>query len=254
MRGEIERRRVRGADDSGELIERRVAELVPPDEGIEAALRADVRIVDIRDVVGGGAMGRGEGAHFGTRHVEELRRRIDEAPDEPRAGNPVDLRPLACDPAGRCRERLRGVALGAPLLETAGDIARVKATRAQSGACALAYLVTAHAIDDDRAPRLDRGGPSFDRLGQASQGAGDDLSILFECRLPAHVDERGRRKCREPLLQFNGSDSRIHGFQLPPAAWAATKQNLDGAGPAMRRDRVCASPARILCQINPSSN
>ena len=53
--------------------------------------------------------------------------------------------------------------------------------------------------------------------------------ILVQLPLPAHVDERGRRKRRESLLQFIGGDERIHGFRLPPAAWAATKQNLDGA-------------------------
>ena len=77
--------------------------------------------------------------------------------------------------------------------------------------------------------------------GKAPDGARDDLLIDLERRLAAHVDERGRRKSREPFFQFNGSDGRIHGFirlllrkQQRSRPWMAR-------GPAMRRG-VCESP------------
>jgi len=41
---------------------------------------------------------------------------------------------------------------------------------------------------------------------------------LQERRLPAYIDERGRRKSRESLLEFKGSDGRIQSHFVPPAA------------------------------------
>jgi len=37
---------------------------------------------------------------LGRRHEQEHRVRIDEAPDQPGAGDPIDLRPRAGDPDG----------------------------------------------------------------------------------------------------------------------------------------------------------
>ena len=169
LRREVERRRVGGADDGRERVERRVGELVLPDERVEAAFGPDVRIRDVRDVVGGGAVRGGERAHLGVRHVEEFSRRIDEAADEPRAGDAVDLRPRARDPAGRRRERLHGMALGLPSLEASVHVPRVEAARAQRGARSLAHLVAAHAVHDGRAPRLDRPLPRIRRFREDAE-------------------------------------------------------------------------------------
>ena len=103
LRREVQRRRVGAADDSRELAR-------APDRRARAVRmnasklhsRPGVRRTSTSgDVVRRRAVRGGERAHLGGRHVEELRRRIDEAADEPRARDAVDLRPLARDPARR---------------------------------------------------------------------------------------------------------------------------------------------------------
>src|SRR5437763_1580687 len=54
---------------------------------------------DARDVVGNGTGILCHGQHPVGRHVEELVLRVDEPGDQPRAVDPVDLRPLAGDPS-----------------------------------------------------------------------------------------------------------------------------------------------------------
>src|SRR5687768_9959040 len=89
---------IRAADDLRECVQCRIGELVPVDERIERAQRAPVPELDIRNVVGNRILAlRGRQYLFG-RHEQELRLRIDESSDQPRAGYAIDPSTLASDP------------------------------------------------------------------------------------------------------------------------------------------------------------
>src|SRR5438105_2286949 len=51
-----------------------------------------------RDVAGGRAWLRRHGEHAMRRHIDELRAGFDKTPDQPSAGDAVDLGVFACDP------------------------------------------------------------------------------------------------------------------------------------------------------------
>jgi hypothetical protein len=91
-------RGVGATHDDRDLFECCVVEGVLPKEGVEAAALALVTELDTRDVVGDGARRPRDLEHLVARHVEELGFLVDEPGDQPRAGDAVDLRPLAGDP------------------------------------------------------------------------------------------------------------------------------------------------------------
>ncbi len=91
------------------------------------------------------------------------------------------------------------------------------------------------------------------RFGQAPQGARDHRGIGVERGLSPDVEHDRRRKIRETLRKFKGDDGRIRCHSMPPVAGATTKQNLDGAGPAMRRG-VCESPGANVSEGGPGSS
>ena len=75
-------------------------------EGIEAAELAVMRErLSAGDVVGGRASLGRHIEHAIRRHVDELSFRLDETPDQPRAGDAVDLGVFACDPSWLSRRR-----------------------------------------------------------------------------------------------------------------------------------------------------
>ncbi len=116
---------------------------------------------------------------------------------------------------------------------------------AQRGSRVATDLVAAHAVRDHWSPRLECARERGDVLGRAAQRAGNRRGIGVECGLPPDVEHDRRRKIRETLRKVKGRDCRIDRHSKPPAAGAATKQSLDGAGPAMRRG-VCESPDTML--------
>src|SRR5882724_163827 len=85
-------------DDHGEMMQGRIVQPVLLQKGIEAAEWPVVRQLDIRYVVGDSACFGGDRKHLVRRDEQELRRLVDEAHDEPRAGDAVDLRAFARDP------------------------------------------------------------------------------------------------------------------------------------------------------------
>src|SRR5262249_59824396 len=85
-------RRVGASYNRGEAIERRVRDAEDAQDRIERAAFAFVRELDALDIVGNGAKRRGHVENVGWRHVDKNRIRIDEATDEPGAGDAIDLR------------------------------------------------------------------------------------------------------------------------------------------------------------------
>ena len=96
------------------------------------------------------------------RHEQEHGAGIDEAPDEPGAGDAIDLRPRARHPHGAALLVARGQLLGAhqqlagrlPGLEPAFQRLRVDALVPQPGGDALAELQALLAGDDDAAAAI----------------------------------------------------------------------------------------------------
>lgn len=83
-------------------------------ESVEATFFPDMAERRTRDIVRDGALARGDVEHLRCRRVEKLRIRIDETTDEPRAGDAIDFRTFARDPA-------RGAAIAKQRLELRVD-------------------------------------------------------------------------------------------------------------------------------------
>src|SRR5688500_10560068 len=98
LRGEIRARGVGTAHDRRQLRQRGVVEPVLQEERVEGAERTVVRKLDALDVIRRRAALAGHPHHLGGRYEQELRVGIDEAQDQPRAGDAVDLRALSRNP------------------------------------------------------------------------------------------------------------------------------------------------------------
>src|SRR5262245_41352750 len=81
------------------MIECRVGDLIDAQEGIERTAITLVREFNPSDIVGRGAGFFGGRQDPARRHVDEGRGRVDETPDQPRAGDAVDLWPLPRHPS-----------------------------------------------------------------------------------------------------------------------------------------------------------
>src|SRR5919201_573264 len=87
-------------DDAGKPLERRIAarQVVLAQDCVEAALVAVVAQLGAGNVIRRGALTLGDGEHLVSGRVQELGFGIDEALDQPRAGDAVDLWSFAGDP------------------------------------------------------------------------------------------------------------------------------------------------------------
>jgi hypothetical protein len=84
--------------DPRQQLQRRVVDLILVDEHLEGAEPVAVRELSAGRVVGVRALALGHFKDLLGGDVEELRLRVDEVANQPGAGDPVGLRPLACDP------------------------------------------------------------------------------------------------------------------------------------------------------------
>jgi len=196
LRGEVRAVGVRAAHDHGERLERRVAQAVAVDEGVKAAAAADVRELDVGDVVGNRRALLRDAQDVRRRHVEELRVRVDEAPDQPRAGDAVHLGALARHPAGRRAGGLRR-ALAVPVLDAALEEARPQGLRH-----ALADLMAVDTIDDRVGVRGQAPPPILHGGGVAAQRAADHVGGRKECGRLAHVDDERRAAGPKGFLKY----------------------------------------------------
>jgi hypothetical protein len=140
---------------------------------------------------------RSAGEDLGRSDEQEHGGRIDEAADQPRAGDAIDLRPRARDPerpAGRVPRRQvarvdQHAAGIAPGLEPALQVLRLRrAEVAQPGRDSLAELQPALADDDDRPPGVGR--PPFrDAAEIAPDRAGQEARIGLRVLGRAHIDQ-----------------------------------------------------------------
>ena len=153
----------------------------------------------------------------GVGHEEEFRVLIDEPADQPRAGDAVDLRPLAGDPSGGRPPRHGGAAASGPAGEAIDEITGVESARGQIRGGGLAPVVTVRAVDDDRAPGLECERPFRDRFEGAAKRAGNEAGIGGERRGVANVDDlRGKNLLTPPGERRGVEGDSGHGFS--PAA------------------------------------
>src|SRR5262249_2350045 len=137
------------------MIERRVDDPVDAQEGVERTAIAFMSEFDTGNVVGRGA-GFLRGCQDPVRgHIDEGRGRVDETPDQPRAGDPVDLRPLPRHPLRWslslfCPLAPKRKILLVPGAEATGEIGGGGAGGIQGLCNALADLLPMRAIDHQR--------------------------------------------------------------------------------------------------------
>src|SRR5258706_12747471 len=147
------------------------------------------------DVVGDGIPRLRYVLHFLGRHVKKLRAAIDEARDEPRAGDAIDLRPLARDPArvGVLRLAVQRPLLSLPaLLDAALEVARLDSALAQRPRDALADFMAVHAVHARGAGARERFGPCRYALRLATQRPADHFGGRPERGRAPDVDHEGR--------------------------------------------------------------
>jgi hypothetical protein len=194
LRREIEPRRVGAAHDDREVRERRIAQAVVLEKGIEAAELAVVREVHVGNVVRQCVPFSRRLEHFLGRHVVELGFPVDEARDEPGTGDPVDLRALARHPARRAVPRLRieRAFRRLPSLEAAFQIARRDTGFAQGRCDALADLMSVNAVNHYRIGAWQGLGPCVRLPRLATKRAGNHRIGFHKGRPAADVDDDGR--------------------------------------------------------------
>src|SRR6185312_4967571 len=96
------RRHVGRMDDPAECDEGRVPrQTVLEQDALERATAVFVPEIHPRDVIGRRTLASSDIQDVSSGDVEELRLRIDEPPDQPGAGDAIDLGVLACDPFHR---------------------------------------------------------------------------------------------------------------------------------------------------------
>src|SRR2546422_3037691 len=84
-------------DDTGQLREPRVAQLIFADDRFEAAPSIDVAELDVWHVIGNGLFALGGRHDIGRWHEQELSLRVDKSLDQPGTGDPIDVRIRASD-------------------------------------------------------------------------------------------------------------------------------------------------------------
>src|SRR5437868_14095717 len=110
------------------------------------------------DIEGYGVEALADRNDLGRHHEQKYRVGIDEAPDQPGAGDAVDLRPRAGHPNGaplrvagrQFRGRHQGKLGSLPALKTALERFRTHVEVSQPGRSALGELLAAQADDDGR--------------------------------------------------------------------------------------------------------
>src|SRR5438094_10244849 len=88
---------VGAVDDTGQLRERWIGELVFADDRFEAATSVDMAELDVRHVIGNRVLARGDRHDVGGRDEQELGLGVDKSLDEPGTGNTIDVRIRAGD-------------------------------------------------------------------------------------------------------------------------------------------------------------
>src|SRR5262249_32332908 len=137
------------------MIERRVDDPIDAQKGVKRTTIALVREFDTCDIIGRGAGFLGGRQDAIRRYIDKRGGRVDETPNQPRAGDPVNLRPLPRHPLRWslslfCTLAPKRKILRLPGAEAAGEIGGAGARGIQGLCNALADLLPMRAIDHQR--------------------------------------------------------------------------------------------------------
>ena len=211
FRREVGPRGVGAAHDQSQPRQRRLA--FQPEQlehGVEAAAFALVRDFDIGDVERDAAEFLGRRLDIGRIDEQDLRIGVDEAADQPGAGDAVDLRPPPRHPdAGPSRrEAFEGLAVDhrqpgvAPGEAAAFQHRGVIAGAAQFGGDELAQFLAGLAGNDDRALLVERRHPArkFGRLLPVTGWQQSRRGVVDVA--PPHVDELRRIRRADQVPEF----------------------------------------------------
>jgi len=172
------------------------AELVQHDvEGAEGTAMAPEHALHVE---GSGGEALGDGGNLGRRHEQEHRAGVQEAADQPGAGDAVHLGARARDPDCASpgvvwREGIgayEGTAGGGPGFEAAFEDLCPGAGVAEPGCGALAELQAALAGDDDVTVGI-VGGPFGSGLPVAADGAGQQTGVCSEVVVRPDIEQDG---------------------------------------------------------------
>ena len=209
----------------------------------------------------------GDGVDLGRGHEQEHGARVDEAADQPRAGDAVDLGSRAGHPDGpallvarrQLGRRHQGQPGLGPGLESAGQCLGGATRMANPGGCTLAELATTLADGNSRAADQCRCPVRCDR-GRAANRSWDQSRIGGKILLGAHIeDRRGLWAADQPaeLVHGDGGERRhgassSHGgtrcFGMSPRGEIAIPMNgelVDWPRPCQRDARSGADRRRI---------
>jgi hypothetical protein len=203
VRRQIEARGIRAADDARHLGKCPVLQSEILQHGIERAVFPAMREGDVRDIEGDRIAGACLGQDVVRRHIMEAGERIDEATDEPGAGDAIDLRACSRNPGCRTRAVMdrglpkMGIPCCSPALNSVDEMARLEAGQPQFGRCVLAYVVAVYASDDDAFVRRHIGVPSGDPFGVAMDAAAHHIRRCRKRGLSPDIDDQWLRSGSE---------------------------------------------------------
>ena len=174
LRGKLHTVGIGTPDDRCNPAERWIGEMIILDKGVEGAALAAMGEGDARDIIGNGAGIFRNLENVSGRHVDETRVGVDKSPDQPGAGDPIDLWPFASNPQrGRARKCGNCTTSSAPGLEAAFQKLGGYSEPAQSLCGALASLFAMGAIDNDFPGKIQVQRPSCSSARIAANGVGD---------------------------------------------------------------------------------
>src|SRR5258708_6101579 len=156
-----------------------------------------MREFDAIDVVGRSAGLLGDGENLLCRDVNEFRAWIDEAPDQPGAGDAVDLRMLPGHPLGRRRSRsLAGwQASRAPSGDTTVKMRGRESSGTQGRGRGLTQLPPVHAVNNYRTICRQVSPPALDIVRGTMKRADDQSVVAGEIDGTTNVHQHtGRRR------------------------------------------------------------
>ena len=185
---------IRAAHDRRQTRERVGLQAELFEHGVETAVVASMAPEYPVDIEWRGVEFFRDSEHLGGRHEQELRARIDESPDQPRAGHAIDFRSMARNPqgcagrgggrqAGGRHQRLAGIA---PREMASAERFRGDSMLAQNRHCALAdllaFLTVNHDSLDRPVRRHERGDVPMVRMAKRRRESrsGSSVKILID--------------------------------------------------------------------------
>jgi hypothetical protein len=188
-------RRIGAPDYGGQMVERRILDLIDAKDGIERAAVALMREFHAIDVVRNSTRLLSNGKHLIFRNVDEFRVGVDKAPDQPGAGDTVDLRMFSRYPFSRGSPDVspRGHSPLGPIGNAAFQEVRLHSHEAQGGGHPLADLMAVNAVRDDLAAARQFGSPLFHAIGRAMKGISHEPVGAGKVGIAPHVDNDRRR-------------------------------------------------------------